>query len=129
MRWRWTGMIAAFRQRESSPVFINELFTLVVIVPLLYAFWSGSMRAREAALLHARRACQEQQLLLLDETVSLERLRLARAPRGGIAFRRRYGFEFTDDNEQRHRGVVELLGRRAVAVELQRPDGTLHELH
>ncbi len=121
--------MAPFWSQRGDAVFLNELLILLVVIPLLFAFWSGAMRAREAALYHARAACREQQLLLLDETVALERLRFARAPWGGITLRRRYGFEFTDDAERRHRGVVEVVGRRVVALHLQRPEGVVHEVH
>lgn len=100
------------------------------IVPALLAvawFWLDSMRAHEWAMTVARRACAEHDLQLLDETVVLTRLRLGRDGDGHVAWKRRYGFEFSNEGDNRSNGVVELLGRRVIDLHLEMGPFTLHE--
>lgn len=100
------------------------------IVPALLTvvwFWVDSMRAHEWAMTVARRACAQHELQLLDETVALTRLRLGRDGNGRIAWKRRYGFEFSNEGDSRSTGVVELLGRRVIALHLEMGPFTLHE--
>ena len=60
----------------------NALLDLLLIaIPIcLIGFWWTSARARELAIEHARRACRQQQLQFLDQTVALSRIRLDRTP-------------------------------------------------
>lgn len=90
-------------------------------------FWLDGMRAREAAIRTARRACERNDVQLLDETVALSRLRLARVADGGLGWQRRYRFEFTLQGETRRAGEVELLGRQVTLLQLALDDYTLHE--
>ena len=85
-------------------------------------FWMDTLRAREAALAAARRACEAEGLQLLDETVAVERLRPARNDEGRLALRRDYLFEYSRDGADRHRGALTLLGRELTLLDLrQRP--------
>lgn len=100
------------------------------IVPALLAvvwFWLDGMRTREWAITVARRACTQHELQLLDETVALTRLRLGRDGNGRVAWRRHYGFEFSNGGDDRSSGVVELLGRRVVSLQMDMGPFTLHE--
>jgi len=92
-----------------------DLLTLAVPVAII-AFWWTSSRARELAVHHARQACLGQQLQLLDQTVSLEKLKLSRSAGGGSCFRREYGFEFTDSGTHRDRGTVTMRGHVLLGV-------------
>lgn len=95
---------------------------------LVATYWMSGMRAREVALRAARNACARENVQLLDETVALSRLRLARDGRGRACWRRRYDFEFSDDGGTRRHGEVELVGARPVALQLQLADHNLHEI-
>ena len=99
---------------------------------LLFAawYWFSGLRAREAAVLAARSACESEGLLLLDETVVLGRLRLERDDDGRLRLRRAYHFEFSDTGNNRRPGSVVLLGSTVihlnVGLRLVPGDRTLH---
>ena len=59
---------------------------------------------------------------MLDETVSRQRIGLARDGGGQVRIRRNYGFEFTSDGERRYHGEITMLGMsvQGVQVELHR---------
>ena len=84
------------------------LFALLIVVAW---FWFDSLRAREAAVDAARRACTADGVMLLDDTVALAALRLRRRPSGDLALMRIYRFEFSDTGNNRLDGSVSLLGR------------------
>lgn len=80
-----------------------DLFDLIGI--LLFAgggwLWYDSLRVREAAVAAARAACAAEDLLLLDDTVAIERLGCARDGNGAVRLRRVYGFEYSDTGNDR----------------------------
>ena len=76
-----------------------------------------------------RRACEHHGQLLLDETVSLMRIRPRWAANGRLLWWRCYDFEFTTDGEQRNPGQVEIHGRRVVSLYLSLPDYGFYDLH
>ena len=86
--------------------------------------WAISLRARERALTSGRRICREFDMQLLDHTVALDQLRLARDERGQLCLQRRYSFEFSPDGHNRYTGRLFLLGPRPVNAQLDLPDGT-----
>ena len=81
--------------------------------------WIDSMAAREGAVLTGRRACTEQGLQFLDETVVIVGVGLERDGEGQLRLRRRYGFEFSDTGDNRRQGWVVMLGKRVKSVELE----------
>jgi hypothetical protein len=85
----------------------------------LAAVWLEAMRAREAALSSAQRATEAACCQLLDATVALASLRLAREDGGMLRLRRVYCFEFSDDGQRRLQGRVMLLGSRPERVEME----------
>jgi len=89
---------------------------LLVIAAVVWA-WMDALNARECAIHHGRELCREAGVQLLDQSVSLKRLRVAR--RDGLpTFVRRYGFEISLDGSDRHRGHLDLDGRRLEAWSL-----------
>lgn len=89
--------------------------------------WYGGTKAKETAVRAARRACERHHQQLLDETVSLQRMRLRRDGSGRVRVLRSYGFEFSADGLARRPGELELLGQRLMAVNLQLGEGVLYE--
>ena len=74
-------------------------------------FWMDGLRARELAVHHGMTLCHEAGMQLLDQTVSLRRVRVAR--RDGLpTLIRRYGFEVSLNGSDRHRGHLDLGGHR-----------------
>jgi hypothetical protein len=79
--------------------------------------WMDALSARERAIRHGQALCLEAGVQLLDQTVSLRRLRVGR--REGLpTLLRRYGFEVSLDGSDRHRGHLDLCGHRLEAWSL-----------
>jgi Protein of unknown function (DUF3301) len=95
-----------------------QLFFLFLIALLIW-FWHDTMQAREQAIVLGKRRCQNDNLQLLDETVSLTSLRLRRNSDGQVTFRRVYEFEFSDNGDNRRLGSITLLGRHAESIQLE----------
>lgn len=79
-------------------------------------FWLDSLKARDAAIAAARRACESEGLQLLDETVASEGIKPERDDEGVLRLRRVYAFEYSDTGDNRRRGSVVMLGRRVVLL-------------
>ena len=90
-----------------------EIVLLLACAALAW-LWLDSLKAREAAVAAAREACAVEGLLLLDDTVAIAALTLARGDDGRIRLRRAYTFEYSDTGNNRRDGSVVLLGRRVV---------------
>ena len=90
--------------------------TIIVVVLLVAigAFWLTSLKVREAAVKAARVACESDGLLLLDDTVAIRAIRLARNEEGHVRLQRTYDFEYSDTGDNRRKGSVVLLGTRVV---------------
>src|SRR5690606_26170565 len=86
--------------------------------------WMDALRARELAIRHGRALCAEAGVQLLDQTVSLTRLRIGRRD-GFPTFLRRYGFEVSIDGSGRHHGHLDLGGARLESWSLPLRDPTL----
>ncbi len=91
--------------------------TLILLAGVAVALWLDALAARELACAHSRRLCQEANLQLLDQTVSLQRWRIGRS-NGRLELHRRYGFEVSFDGTDRHSGTISFLGRRRGAYTL-----------
>jgi uncharacterized protein DUF3301 len=106
-----------------------NIISLVFIGGLVW-LWFDSSGAREAGVKAARFACESENLQFLDDTVSIDHLKLARNDDGQVMLRRVYKFEFSDTGDNRRNGSVVLLGSRVVVVNiglrLLTPTTTLH---
>ena len=100
---------------------------LFVILALAAWGWFSGTVVKEAAVNAAGRACERHRQQLLDQTVALQGVRLRRDHSGRLRLLRRYGFEFSGDGENRHRGEIELLGQRVLACNLELDGFTLYE--
>lgn len=80
--------------------------------------WHSGREAAEHAYAAAADACADMRLQLLDDSVSLTRLSLARRDSGWLALRREYRFDFCAANTERRQGVVLLLGAAVEYVHL-----------
>lgn len=94
-----------------------QLFALLALGGLAW-YWLDGIKAREAGVAAARRACQREGLQLLDETVVGRRLRLARNDSGHLVLRRAYDFEYSLSGNDRYRGAVVLEGQDVVLIDL-----------
>jgi hypothetical protein len=87
---------------------------LVLVCGAVAWLWLDSLKAREAAVSAAREACAHEGLLLLDDTVAIAALKLARDADGHLKLQRAYDFEYSDTGNNRRTGSVVLLGRRVI---------------
>jgi len=94
-----------------------ELVSLLVIGAVAW-LWFDSLRARDAAIASARTACTSEGLLLLDDTVAITSLRLARDGVGQLGLRRVYEFEYSDTGNNRRKGSMVLQGNRVIIVNI-----------
>jgi len=96
-------------------------FELLGVGLLIGLAWLAmdNLRAREAAIDAARRACAGDGVQLLDDTVMLVSLRIARRDGGGAVLRRVYQFEFSDTGNNRLAGAVTLAGSRVDTLYLE----------
>jgi len=95
-------------------------------------FWMDTLQARDAALDAARRACDAENVQLLDWTVAVRKLRLGRDEEGRLRLRRTYEFEFSDTGNNRIGGSLTLLGRQLLAISLpllEPPPANVIRLH
>jgi hypothetical protein len=95
-----------------------EIFPVALVIGAAW-FWFACLRAREAAVDAARRACTADGVQLLDDTVALASFRPQRTSGGSLALRRIYRFEFTDTGNNRLGGSVTLLGPAVQALYLE----------
>jgi hypothetical protein len=105
---------------------MNNIATLTTLIAmaLLVWFWADSLRVRELALQACAVACRRINAQLLDETVALRRLSLARDQYGRAVWRRTYRFEYTFDGGRRLRGSAIMRGRIVETVAIQSQDGS-----
>ncbi|MCF8198666.1 MAG: DUF3301 domain-containing protein [Sulfuritalea sp.] len=83
--------------------------------------WLDSLKAREVAVSATRSACDAESLLLLDDTVAINKLSLARNEEGQMTLRRIYGFEYSDTGNDRRPGSIVMLGSQVIVINLNLP--------
>jgi len=92
---------------------------LIFLLTAVLAFWWYSAQSRETAVKFSREACKRCGVQLLDETVSLSKLRLKRSDKGHMGIARWYTFEFSTSGQNRRSGVVSLLGAKLLDMHLE----------
>lgn len=106
-----------------------EILALAVLGGLAW-LWFDSIHVREIGVRAAKSACAADGLQLLDDTVSIASLRLARDQEGRLLLRRAYAFDYSDTGDNRRSGSVVLLGSQVIIVNvglrLAAPAPTLH---
>lgn len=90
------------------------------------AAWWWIFQAHELVDGLADRLCHDLGLQRLDAAVSLERVRLVRHTGGALAVERLYGFEFSQQGDDRRHGRICLVNQRAQWAVLEQRDGPLH---
>ncbi|MFA7278653.1 MAG: DUF3301 domain-containing protein [Sterolibacterium sp.] len=94
-----------------------ELASLAVLGGLCW-LWFDSLKARDAAVDAARRACATEGLLLLDDTVAIAGLKPERDAEGQLKLRRVYEFEYSDTGNNRRKGSVVIRGSRILIINI-----------
>lgn len=96
-----------------------ELFLIGFLIALGW-FWVDSMAAREVAEMAGKRACREEGVQFLDDTVAFSGLGFSRDGWGHLKPRRIYRFEFSDTGDNRLKGMVVMLGREVETLDLEK---------
>lgn len=81
-------------------------FLLICFIIFLFWFWKDSMSTSEVAMVVAKRACDDLGAQLLDDTVSIAKLKLCRNEKGSMSLCRLYTFEFSQSGEVRYLGRI-----------------------
>jgi hypothetical protein len=103
---------------------MNGLILLALLIGGVW-FWLDSRRAHEFAVGVCRHICDTEKIVLLDQTVALSSLKLARGESGWIQFVRRYTFEYSDNVSERHTGELTLRGTTPETLKLYGREMTL----
>jgi hypothetical protein len=88
---------------------LGELLAALCLLGLAWLWWDG-LRSREQALLAAVAACRQAGVQWLDQSLALERLRMARDEAGHLGLVRVYCFEFSDTGNNRCKARLALRG-------------------
>jgi hypothetical protein len=88
----------------------------LALLPALAWLWMDSLKVREIAVRSAREACAVENLLFLDDTVSIASLKLARDDAGHLKLQRAYDFEYSDTGNNRIKGSIVMVGSRMVLL-------------
>ena len=97
--------------------FMSQLLLVAALLLLVALWWTGA-RARETAVLAAKRYCGSHGLQLLDYTVALHRIKVARSRTGNACLQRRFRFEYTYSGAYRDVGFVTMLAQHCVDIEI-----------
>ena len=95
-----------------------ELAIIILLISSIF-YWLDSIRAKENATEHAKIACKNVLIEFLDETVLIKKVRLRRNTQGQLSIYREYEFEFSSTGEFRYKGIVRLLGKYLIDVEME----------
>jgi hypothetical protein len=110
-----------------SPLFIRvncrtidpmTSLTLLMFIGLLVCLWLESLKSRDIAIGVARASCRQQELQLLDGTVSLQTLRPYYRNPDDYGVMRTYSFDYSGDGVSRQTGCVVLYNHRVVSIVL-----------
>jgi len=106
------------RERVKNAMDTAEVVALLLLAAAAW-LWTDSLRARERAVRAGRSACERYGLQLLDDTVAIARLRLARDDAGQLRILRTYTFEFSDTGNNRRQGAIVIRGAEVQDVRLE----------
>jgi hypothetical protein len=90
----------------------------LLIFAATFWLWYDGLKAREAGVRASRAACVAEDLLFLDDTVSIDSMWPARDAHGQLRWRRVYAFEYSDTGNNRRKGNVTLIGDSLIAIYL-----------
>jgi hypothetical protein len=91
----------------------------IILIAAGALLWLDSLRARERAVQAGRSACERYNVQLLDDTVSIARMRLGRDDEGQLKIARTYTFEFTETGNNRRQGAIQMLGHELRDLQLE----------
>lgn len=93
-------------------------FILLGCIGIGVWLWLDTLRNWELTVIACKRVCQQLQLQLLDDTVTLVRFRLKRNRHGWLTIQRVYHFEFFAGGDSRRPGIIIMCGNALEEIEL-----------
>lgn len=96
---------------------------LLALLALVGMLWFESRRVQEAAVARCRQACQAAGVQFLDDIAPVWRVRLVRDESGSLRLRRVFTFDYSTPSGERRSGIIVMLGRRPIALELEPTGG------
>ncbi len=96
----------------------TDFFLIVFLLSAIF-YWLDSIRAKEVATEQAKNSCKNTAVEFLDDTVLIKKTRVKRNSYGRIVFYREFDFEFSSTGEFRYHGLVKLLGKHLVDIEME----------
>jgi len=95
----------------------ETMICMILLLAALYA-WQNALRARDLARALGHDLCAKAGVQLLDQSVTLSALGVARNAEGSLRLRRNYAFEISLDGRDRHRGGLQMLDGRLLSYSL-----------
>ena len=100
-----------------------DAILLLLFLGLIVWCWQFNLRYREYTIIQCRKICNEMNVQLLDQTVTLSSIRFRKDTSGKLRPLLEYNFEISMDGVNRYNGYVILLGFRIIYTEINLPDG------
>jgi hypothetical protein len=95
----------------------ETMICLILLLAAMYA-WQNALRARDLARALGHDLCAKAGVQLLDQSVTLSGIGIARNGEGRLRLRRNYAFEISLDGRDRHRGGLQMLDGRLLSWSL-----------
>jgi hypothetical protein len=92
----------------------ETMLCLIGLLAALYA-WQNALHARDLARALSHDLCARAGVQLLDQSVALSGIGVARNGDGRLRLRRSYAFEISLDGRDRHRGGLQMLDGRLLS--------------
>lgn len=96
---------------------ITDILVVSLFLTAVAMWWQGQ-GVKVFALSQVKKRCDHEGVQLLDESLVLNRLGVARNNRGGLQLKRRFAFEFSVTGAARYQGNITLLGYAVLSIEL-----------
>lgn len=107
---------------------LEGLFISVIVFLLAYALWRH-LGIGQIALSTAKAYTEKQGVILLDQSVHLQKIRLSKGRNSLLDLTRTYKFEFSTRGDKRYLGWIVMTGRKFKSIDLQPYVDELNEVH
>lgn len=97
---------------------IQSLILLSIVGFIALLLWQHlciSRTARDTASRH----CEKHGVVLLDQSVLLQKIHFRQSPHTALAIERCYSFEFSSVGDTRYLGKVIYVGKRLIGIQLE----------
>ena len=97
---------------------LTDVMSWVAMATFIGIIWQH-LNIGSRAYIAARQATERSGVVLLDQSVILQRLRVVRSSHSLFAVERCYKFEFSSIGDRRYKGWVKFRGNRLVGTDLE----------